>query len=175
MRKIRVRAGRWRRGRLPVCCCAHIVGCRWQQQQLRRARGGNRSSSGDRTTAEVTTMASLVCSRTQTTQSPVCSRTEPGCPKLLPCHWKMPQSATRDVTSRSVPIRDENGQDTDGYHRYYICFHISVRIRIRIISTMSDRIRLDIDIINMRFEYSDTDTVSDVGYPDSDTDRSQPL
>jgi len=32
---------------------------------------------------------------------------------------------------------------------------------------------LDIDIINMRFEYSDT--VSDVGYPDSDTDRSQLL
>ena len=27
---------------------------------------------------------------------------------------------------------------------------------------MSDIIRLDIDIINMRFEYSDTDTVSDV-------------
>ena len=73
--------------------------------------------------------------------------------------------------------RDENGSDTDRYHRYYICFHISVRIRIRIriVSTMSDRIRLDIDIINMRFEYSDTDTVSDVGYPDSDTDRSQPL
>ena len=59
---------------------------------------------------------------------------------------------------------DENGSDTDGYHRYYICFHISVqiRIRIRIVSTMSDRIRLDIDIINIRFEYSDMDTVSDV-------------
>ena len=72
---------------------------------------------------------------------------------------------------------DENGSDTDGYHRYYICFYIFVRIRIqiRIVSTMSDRIRLDIEIINMRFEYSDTDTVSDVGYLDSDTDRSQPL
>jgi hypothetical protein len=72
---------------------------------------------------------------------------------------------------------DENGSDTDGYHRYYICFHISVRIRIRIriVSSISDRIRLDIDIINMRFEYSDTDTVSDVKYPDSDADRSQPL
>ena len=72
---------------------------------------------------------------------------------------------------------DENGSNTDGYHRYYICFHISVRIwiEIQIVSTMSDRIRLDIDIINMRFEYSDTDTVSDVGYLDSDTDRSQPL
>ena len=77
----------------------------------------------------------------------------------------------------SISSRDENGSDTDEYHRYYICFHISIwiRIRIRIVSTMSDRIRLDIDIINMRFEYSDTDTVSDVGYPDSDTDRSQPL
>ena len=73
--------------------------------------------------------------------------------------------------------RDENGLDTDGYHRYYICFHISVRIwiRIRIVSTMSDRIQLDIDIINMRFEYLDTDTVSDVRYSDSDTDRSQLL
>ena len=73
------------------------------------------------------------------------------------------------------PITDENGSDTDGYHRYYICFHISVRIRIRIriVSTMSDMIRLDIDIINMRFEYSDTDTVSNVEYLDSDTDISQ--
>ena len=73
--------------------------------------------------------------------------------------------------------RDENGSDTDGYHRYYICFHISVRIqiRIRIISTLSDRIPLGIDITNMRFEYSDTDMVSDVEYPDSDMDRSQPL
>jgi hypothetical protein len=42
-------------------------------------------------------------------------------------------------------------------------------------STMSDMIRLDIDIINMRFEYSDMDTVSDVGYPDLDMDRYQPL
>ena len=40
---------------------------------------------------------------------------------------------------------------------------------------MTDRIRLDIDIINMRFDYSDTDTVSDVEYPDSDMDRSEPL
>ena len=36
---------------------------------------------------------------------------------------------------------------------------------------MTDMIRLDIDIINMRFDYSDTDTASDVEYPDSDTDR----
>ena len=36
---------------------------------------------------------------------------------------------------------------------------------------MMDMIQLDIDIINMRFDYSDTDTVSDVEYPDSDTDR----
>jgi hypothetical protein len=40
---------------------------------------------------------------------------------------------------------------------------------------MPDKIRLDIDIINMRFEYSDTDTVSDVAYPDSDTDRFKPF
>ena len=38
-----------------------------------------------------------------------------------------------------------------------------------------DRIRLDIDIINMRFEYSNTDTVSDVEYTDSDTNKSEPL
>jgi hypothetical protein len=63
--------------------------------------------------------------------------------------------------------RDENGTDTNGYH---ICFHIYVRIRIRIVSTMPDRIRLDIDVINIRFEYSDMDTVSDVKYSDLDTD-----
>jgi hypothetical protein len=27
---------------------------------------------------------------------------------------------------------DENGSNTNGYHRYYICFHISVQIRIQI-------------------------------------------
>jgi hypothetical protein len=31
----------------------------------------------------------------------------------------------------------------------------------------------EIDIINMRFEYSDTDTVSDIEYPDLDTDNSK--
>jgi hypothetical protein len=41
--------------------------------------------------------------------------------------------------------------------------------------TMPDRIQLDIDIINMRFEHSDTDMVSDVEYPDSDTDRFKPF
>jgi hypothetical protein len=73
--------------------------------------------------------------------------------------------------------RDENGSDTDEYHRYYICFHISIpiRIRIRIILSILDRIRLGINITNMRFEYSNTDTVSDVKYPDSDMDRSKPL
>jgi len=42
----------------------------------------------------------------------------------------------------SYPIRDENGSDTNGYHRYHICFRISgrIRIRIRIMSTMSDKI-----------------------------------
>ena len=72
---------------------------------------------------------------------------------------------------------DENGSDTNGYHRYHICFHIFVRIRIRIriISTMPDMIRLDIDITNRQFEYSDTDTVSDVEYLDLDTDELKPL
>jgi hypothetical protein len=40
---------------------------------------------------------------------------------------------------------------------------------------MSDKIRLDVDIINIRFKYSDMDTVSDVEYSDSDTDSSEPL
>jgi hypothetical protein len=31
---------------------------------------------------------------------------------------------------------------------------------------MPDKIRFDVDILNMRFEYSDMDTVSDVKYPD---------
>jgi hypothetical protein len=35
---------------------------------------------------------------------------------------------------------------------------------------MPDMIRLDIDIINMLFKYSDTNTVSDVKYSDSNTD-----
>ena len=42
-------------------------------------------------------------------------------------------------------------------------------------STMSDKIGLDADIINIRFKYSDTDTVSDVEYLNSDTDRSEPF
>jgi hypothetical protein len=40
---------------------------------------------------------------------------------------------------------------------------------------MPDKIQLDIDIINMRFGYSDTDTVSDIEYLDSDTDKFKPL
>ena len=70
------------------------------------------------------------------------------------------------------------GMKTDWiYHSYYICFHISNRIRIliRIVSAMPDRIRFDVDIINMRFEYSDTDKASDVEYPYSDINRSEPL
>ena len=67
-----------------------------------------------------------------------------------------------------------------GYERISLILHlfhisIQIRIRIRIVSTMTDRIRLDINIINMRFEYSDMDTILDVGYPNSDTDISQPL
>ena len=72
--------------------------------------------------------------------------------------------------------RDENGSDTDGYYRYHICFHICdrIQIRMRIMSIMSDKIRLDVDIINMRFKYSDIDTVLDVEYSDSDTDKFEP-
>jgi len=40
-------------------------------------------------------------------------------------------------------------------------------------SNMSNNIQLDIDIINIRFKYSDTDTISDVGYSDLDTDKSK--
>jgi hypothetical protein len=34
---------------------------------------------------------------------------------------------------------------------------------------------LDVDIINIRFKYSNTDTESDVEYSDANTDRSEPL
>jgi hypothetical protein len=37
-------------------------------------------------------------------------------------------------------IRDANGSDTNRYHRYYICFYISIQIRIRIMSAMLDRL-----------------------------------
>ena len=81
------------------------------------------------------------------------------------------------MITRILDSRDVNGLDTDGYHRYYICFYIFIRIwiRIRIVSAMSDRIRLDIDIINMRFKHLDTDTLSGVEYPDSNTDKSELL
>jgi len=42
-------------------------------------------------------------------------------------------------------------------------------------STMSDKIGLDVDIINIRLKYSNTDTKSDVEYSNSNTDRSEPL
>ena len=42
-------------------------------------------------------------------------------------------------------------------------------------ATMSDKIQLDIDIISIRFEYSNTNTVSDIEYPDLNTDRSELL
>jgi len=40
---------------------------------------------------------------------------------------------------------------------------------------MPNRTRLDIDIINMLFEYSNMDTVSDVVYLNLDMDGSKPL
>jgi hypothetical protein len=57
----------------------------------------------------------------------------------------------------------------------YICFRISIRIQIRIqvVSAKPDRIGMDIGIINTQFEYSDTNTVSVVEYPNSDTDGSE--
>jgi len=51
--------------------------------------------------------------------------------------------------------RDENGSETN---RYHICFHIS---------TISDKIELYVNIINIRFKYSDTNTISGVKYSDS--------
>jgi len=51
-----------------------------------------------------------------------------------------------------VVLRDENASNTDGYYWYHICFYIFGRIQIwiRIISIMSDKIRLDVDIINIQ-------------------------
>ena len=68
-----------------------------------------------------------------------------------------------------VLVRDQNGSDMDGYHWYHICFHISLRIRIQIqiMSIMSDKIWLDVDIITIRFKYSNTDMVLDVKHSDS--------
>ena len=40
-------------------------------------------------------------------------------------------------------------------------------------STMSDKIGLDVNIINIRFKYSDMDMVLDVEYTNSNTDRSK--
>jgi hypothetical protein len=40
---------------------------------------------------------------------------------------------------------------------------------------MPDRIRLDVDIINIRVKYSDMDLISDAEYPNSDAGRSEPL
>jgi len=79
--------------------------------------------------------------------------------------------------AQTMNSKDENGWDTDGYHRYYICFHISsqIRIRVRVVSTMPDIIRFDIDIINMRFEYSDMDAVLNIEYIDLRIDRSESL
>ena len=98
---------------------------------------------------------------------------------LIPSLDQVPAAVNWILSPDPVVLgsRDENGSDTDGYHRYYISFYISVRIRIRIriVSTMLDRIWFNIDIINMWFEYSDTNTVSDVEYPDLDMDRFKPL
>jgi len=65
--------------------------------------------------------------------------------------------------------------DRDGYYQYYICFHIfgRIRIQIRIMLTMSDKIGLDVGILNILFKYLDTDTVSDVEYSNLNTDRSE--
>jgi hypothetical protein len=38
-------------------------------------------------------------------------------------------------------------------------------------SATSDKIRLNIDIVNIRFEYSKTDRVSDIKYADLDIDK----
>ena len=56
-------------------------------------------------------------------------------------------------------------------------FNISgrIRVQIRIISTISDKIGLDVDIINIRFKYLNTDTESDIEYSDLNIDKSKPL
>jgi len=64
---------------------------------------------------------------------------------------------------------------TDIIDIIFVFIFLVGRIRIRIMSTMSDKIGLDVDIINIRFKYLDTDTVSDVEYSDSEMDRSEPL
>lgn len=48
-----------------------------------------------------------------------------------------------------------------------ICFNIFlwIWIRIRILSAISNKVQMDIDIVNIWFEYSDAYTKSDVKYP----------
>ena len=90
--------------------------------------------------------------------------------------WRCPLLGVL-ITAGAFITRDKNRSDTDGYYRYHICFHVFGRIWIRICirSTISDKIRLDVNIINIRFKYSDTVMVSDIEHSDSDTDRSEPL
>ena len=54
------------------------------------------------------------------------------------------QGPSKVEMGQTSPETDENGSDTNGYYQYYICFHISgrIRIRIRIMSIMSDKVRL---------------------------------
>ena len=82
-------------------------------------------------------------------------------------------ASSGSCTHATTPPVPKNGSDTDGYHGYYICFYIFSRIRI--VSAMPDMILFDVDIINMRFKFSNTDAVSDDEYPDLDTNRSKLL
>jgi hypothetical protein len=52
----------------------------------------------------------------------------------------------------------------------FLYFYIRIWIQIRIVSTMLDMIQIYINVINMRFEYSDEYMLSDVEYPNSDMD-----
>jgi len=88
---------------------------------------------------------------------------KPHTPSVLLWSYKVSYQYSKRC-NRWLVVSNENGSDTNGYHRYHICFHICgrIRIRIRIISTMSDKIELDVDTINIRFKYSNIDTVPDV-------------
>jgi hypothetical protein len=59
--------------------------------------------------------------------------------------------ADQERAPKFITHEDENESDTDGYHRYYICFRIFdwIRIQIRIVSAIPDRIRFDANVINM--------------------------
>lgn len=80
--------------------------------------------------------------------------------------WHPPLSNLDGFGQLFVSRRGANGRIITGTD--INCYNVS-RIWIRIISTVSDNIRIDTNIINIQFEYSDMDMVWDTNYSSSNT------